>query len=173
MTCLVSACSTNPLAQGYRSAPAVEKRSWRNSAPALVEVPPARHQSEINQRLQTGWQIVGVAERTATGPIHPQNAMMLALEKNADAVVYTREHMGEGIERVAVPVSTTSGFYSDPWGPYGLHAGYGRYGRRGGFYGSASFQSTVYAYEHRLVNVWRHWTTLLRNPALQPTVPSQ
>ena len=99
-----------------------------------------------------GYSIIGYGQMNARYQVDSQNARMLAVEKNADAAVFSRRDLGTHSERVAVPIATSQS------------TGYSQY-QNSNQYASqsqAGAQTTVYGYENQKYKLYEHKTTLLR-----------
>jgi hypothetical protein len=149
--CAVS-CSMNPLAQGYRSAPGVPKRDWQNSNPALVQTSMASHDSTVSRYTRKGYQVIGYGQINFRSVVDGQNARMLAMEKNADVAVFSKNYLGKRSEQVQVPVTTVQ------------TTAYNQYQNSNQYASSqqAGAQSTVYEYRDQAYDLYGHKTTLLR-----------
>lgn len=152
LCCALSSCATNPLDLGYRSAPGVADRQWRNPNPSLVQTSSGSHDSSVRRYLSRGYRVIGFGSRSARYKIDPEHARMLAVERNADAAVFSRSYGGKRSERVAVPILTAAASQSSA---YGDTSGYGSQSEAAG-------QTTVYGYRDEAYETWSHKTTLLR-----------
>ena len=85
-----------------------------------------------------------------------ENARLLAVEKNADLVVFSTQDLGVFTESVAVPVQ----------GRPTNSSNYQRYGS-----GSGSSTTTDFSYEQRSFRQFDHKTTLLRSRTKNAPVP--
>ena len=101
---LAASCITNPL--GYRAAANVPKREWQNPNPALSKPSMSGHEAAVSRYLSRGYRVVGHGSINARYKIDSQNARLLAIQKNADAAVFSTDYMGKHSERVAVPLVT-------------------------------------------------------------------
>lgn len=173
--CLVSSlpifcisCVTNPLQERYRAAPNVAKREWRNPSPELLQPSRSSHNSTVERYLSRGYHLVGMGTISARYQIDAENARMLALQKNADVAVFSKNFEGKRSERVAVPVSTTtvSGYATEQASARAGYANSNKYRSQAqGQYQSqsqAGAETTVYTYENKAYDLWSHKTTLLR-----------
>ncbi len=156
MTCFLASCATNPLEYGYRPSPGVPKREWQNNSPALSQTSVSGHNASVNSYLRRGYRIIGYGQVNARYNIDSENARMLAIQKNADAAVFSRSGPSKHSERVAVPIATTasSGQASSYYGNSNQYQSQSQ--------AQASGQTTVYGYQDQAYQVWNHKTTLLR-----------
>lgn len=149
---LLSSCSMNPLASGYRSTPGMPKREWVNTNPSLIQTSSSGHSSSVSRYTNRGYSIIGYGQMNARYQIDAQNARMLAVEKNADAAIFSCRDLGTHTERVAVPVATAQ---SSGYSQYQNSNQYASRSREGS-------QTTVYEYENQKYRLYEHKTTLLR-----------
>jgi hypothetical protein len=149
---LLSSCSMNPLAIGYRSTPNIPNREWVNTNPSMIQTSSSAHGSAVSRYTSKGYSIIGHGQTNARYEIDAQNARMLAVEKNADLAIFSQRDLGVYSERVAVPVATSQS------------SGYSQY-RNSNEYESQSRDSertTVYEYQNQHYRLFEHKTTLLR-----------
>jgi len=149
---LLSSCSMNPLAIGYRSTPNIPNREWVNTNPSLIQTTGSGHGAAVSRYANKGYSIIGHGQTNARYEIDAQNARMLAVEKNADLAIFSQRDLGVHSERVAVPVATSQS------------SGYSQY-RNSNEYESQSRDresTTVYGYENQHYRLFEHKTTLLR-----------
>lgn len=173
---LCASCAMNPLQEGFRAAPGVPKREWRNPSPELIQPSMSSHNTTVDRHLARGYHLVGVGSIAARYQIDAQNARLLAMQKNADVAVFSRSHEGKRTERVAVPVTTTevTAYSNQQAAGSRSYANSNKYHSQAqGQYQSqsqAGAQETVYTYENRSYDLWSHKTTLLRknNPSPLP-----
>lgn len=164
----------NPLQEGFRSAPGVPKREWKNPSPELIQPSMSSHNSTVDRHLARGYHLVGVGAIGARYQIDAQNARLLAMQKNADVAVFSRSYEGKRTERVAVPVSTTevTAYSNQQANASASYANSNKYRSQAqGQYQSqsqAGAQETVYTYENRSYDLWSHKTTLLRKTNSEP-----
>jgi len=151
--CLLAAsCITNPLEYGYRAAAGVPKREWQNPSPSLSQPPRSGHEASVSRYLSRGYRVVGHGSINARYKIDPQNARLLAIQKNADAAVFSTDYLGKQSERVAVPLVTAQS------SGYAAYANSNNYASQA----EAAGQTTVYGYQDQSYQLWNHRTTLLR-----------
>jgi len=145
-------CSMNPLAQGYQSSPGVQKREWQNSNPSLVQTSMGGHDSTVSSYTRRGYNVVGYGQINARYQIDAQNARLLAMEKNADVAIFSKNYLGKRSEQVQVPVATVQ---STQYSQYQNTNQYASRQQQGA-------QSTVYEYRDQVYDLYGHKTTLLR-----------
>ncbi len=152
LACAFGSCATNPLHHGYRPAAGVPKREWQNPNPAFHNPSRAGHDAAVNRYLSRGYRLIGSGSIDARYRIDSENARLLAIEKNADAAVFSSHYQGKRSERVAVPIATAT---SSGYSAYANNSNYRSQSQSGG-------QSTVYGYRDQTYELWNHKTTLLR-----------
>jgi hypothetical protein len=149
---LFCSCSSNPLAIGYRSAPGVTKREWVNTNPTLAQPSISNHNGTVSSYTRKGYRVIGYGQMNARYEIDPQNARLLAIEKNGDVAVFSRRYLGKQTERVQVPIATVQS------NDYSQYSNTNQYASQQ----SSGSQSTVYGYQDQQYQLWEHKTTLLR-----------
>jgi|MEHZ01.5.fsa_nt_MEHZ011457546.1_1 hypothetical protein len=157
---LPSCSSSNPLSSNFLDTNGTSNRKWSNDNPAVQISSWGSHGAVVSRLTAQGFAVIGYGQVKGREIIDAENARLLAVEKNADAVVFSTQDLGVFTESVAIPVQGRSTNSSN----------YQRYGSSSSS-GSSSSTTTDFSYEKRSFKLFDHKTTLLRSRTTNAPVP--
>ncbi|MDA7936251.1 hypothetical protein N9C01_02690 [bacterium] len=157
---LPSCSSSNPLSSNFLDSKGTAERKWRNDNPVVQNPSWGSHASTVSRLTAQGFTVIGYGQVKGREIIDAENARLLAVEKNADVVVFSTQDLGVFTESVAIPVQGRSTNSSN----------YQRYGSSSSS-GSSSSTTTDFSYEKQNFRLFDHKTTLLRSRSKGVPVP--
>ena len=161
LSVLLPSCnSSNLLSSNFLDSTGVRARSWSNPNPVLQIPAHSRHLSAVSKLTAQGFTVIGYGQLKSRNIIDAENARLLAIEKNADVVVFSQKGSGAYTERVAVPIRghSTASSYSNQYGNTTSS-------------GSSLRTTAELTYKDSKYKVYDHKTTLLRARNKNTPVP--